>query len=58
MCKVASGGIFSAVTAFHVFRLHGGWRFYRAPEKIFNIGMLGILTTLSILSFNAAWEIN
>ena len=28
------------------------------PEKIFNIGMLAILSSLSMLSFNAAWEIN
>ena len=57
LCKVVSGGLFTAMAGFHGFRIEGNWKFYNTGAKVFNLLGLGVLSGISILNFNAAWEI-
>ena len=57
MCKVVSGGLFAGMGAFHTFRMQNLWRFYGAREKAFNVIGLFVLGSISVLNFNAAYQI-
>ena len=56
-CKLIAGSLFMGGTAFHGWRISQIWRFYRTPEKVFNVFMIGVLASISLLNFNAAYEI-
>ena len=51
------GGIWTGFTALSAFRISQTWKYYRMRDKVFNVFMLGVLGGLSVLSFNAAFQI-
>ena len=56
-CKLVAGSLFLGATAFHGWRISQIWKFYRPQEKVFNIFMMSVLSGISLLNFNAAYEI-
>ena len=57
-CKLIAGSLFMGATTFHAWRISQIWKFYRTPEKAFNVFMIGVLASISLLNFNAAYEIH
>ena len=57
-CKLIAGSIFMGATVFNSWRISQIWKFFRPQEKIFNVFVLGVIGGISLLNYNAAYEIH
>ena len=56
LCKLASGLGFSAFTAFHAWRVSNIWSYFGIREKVFNVFMLGALSSISLMNYYAGYR--